>query len=173
VSDVSATVTKPNLRDPDTWLPRDLFAAYCGPRSDGLLAYYDKAKAKRNMIVFSFDWLAFFLLPAWLGYRRQWVLWTTLVVTVAVLSVAASVARVKLPSGAFTGGLLAAGMMAQGSLLTTANGRYLKLKQQGLSDNAIRGDLANKASPHRGFALAGLAGAIAIQLLTVLLTSEQ
>jgi hypothetical protein len=162
-------VTKPNDRDPDTtWLPRELFAAYCGPRSDRLLAYYDKAKAKGNPIVFSFDWLAFLLLPAWLGYRRQWVMWTTLVVMVAVLSIGASAAHLHLPAGAFTGALLGLGLMAQGLLLTNANGQYLKLKRQGLSDDAIRNELAGKARPNVGFAVAGLAGAIAVQLLTVL-----
>jgi hypothetical protein len=165
-------VTRPNLRDPENWLPRELFAVYCGPRSTNLLAYYDKAKAKRNPLVFSFDWLAFFVLPAWFAYRRQWTLWTTLVVTVAVLSIGTSLAHVQLPAGAFSGGLLAMGMMAQGCLLLNANGRYLKLKNQGLSDDAIRGELADKASPHVGFALAGLAGAIAIQLLTLLVAPE-
>ena len=51
-------MTRPNLRDPDQWVPRELFAAYCGGGSDKLLAYYDKAKAKRQPIVWSFDWLA-------------------------------------------------------------------------------------------------------------------
>src|SRR5262245_55703593 len=75
-----------DLRDPSTWVTRELFAAYCGPSSDKLLAYYDKAVRKKQLIVFDWNTLAFFLLPAWLGYRRQWTMWVT-VVGVVVASI--------------------------------------------------------------------------------------
>src|SRR5689334_9250294 len=104
-----ARVERFDPRDPETWLSRELFAAYCGARAEKLLAYYDKAKAKRSLIVFSFDWLAILLLPAWLGYRRQWILWGTLVGLIAVVTVVTELAHIDLPAGAFTGGLLALG----------------------------------------------------------------
>jgi len=153
---------KPDLRDPAQWLPRELFAAYCGPGSDKLLAYYDKAKAKRQLIVFQFDWLAFFAVPAWFGYRQQWTLWATVVGVVAAATVIEALARIHLPAGAFGGAMMAVGLMAHGLVLTTANGQYLKLKRQGLGPDAIRSALADKARAHLGSAFAGLFGALAI-----------
>ncbi|HKU42399.1 MAG TPA: hypothetical protein VJR89_29775 [Polyangiales bacterium] len=162
-------MTRPNLRDPEQWVPRELFAAYCGPRSEALLAYYDKAKAKRQPVVMSFDWLAVFILPAWLGYRRQWTLWATLVGTIGAITIFTELAHVALPSGAFGGALLALGSMARGLLLTNANGQYFKLKQRGLADDAIRVELADKAGPSVGSALAALAGAILVQAALLML----
>jgi Protein of unknown function (DUF2628) len=165
-------MAQPNLRDPEQWIPRDLFAAYCGANSEKLLGYYDKAKAKRKPIVFAFDWLALFVLPAWFGYRRQWTMWGTLVGMIAVITVVADLAKIQLPAGAFGGGLIALGLMAYGLLLSHANGLYFKLKKQALADDAIRAALADKASPSVGLAVAGVAGALFIQLLLVLLLPE-
>jgi hypothetical protein len=159
----------PNIRDPEQWVPRELFAAYCGEESGSMLDYYDKAKAKRKLIVFSFDWLAFFVLPAWLGYRRQWTLWATLTVSIAVVTAGAALLDVRVPGGAFGGGLIAVALMARGLLLTSANSLYLKLKQRGLADDAIRAELANKAAPSVGLAFAGLLGALVIQGVVVAL----
>ncbi|HKP59561.1 MAG TPA: DUF2628 domain-containing protein [Polyangiales bacterium] len=160
-------MAQPDLRDPEQWIPRELFAAYCGANSEKLLQYYDKAKAKRKPMLFAFDWLAFFVLPAWLGYRRQWTLWGTLVGMIALITIIAAVAKVELPAGAFGGGLIALGMMAQGLLLAQANGLYFKLKKQSLGDDAMRVALADKASPSVGMVVAGLAGALIIQALVV------
>ena len=165
-------MAQPDLRKPENWLPREVFAAYCGGDSDKLLAYYDKAKAKGKPIVFSFDWLAVLLLPAWLGYRRQWTLWVTLVVTLAVITIATSIAHMDLPAGALGGALLSIGLMGPGLLLTNANGLYLKLKQQGLSEDAVRATLADKASPSAGLAFAGLAGAFVVQAVLLLLLPD-
>ena len=144
-------------------MPRDVFAEYCGANSDKLLAYYDKAKAKRKPVVFSFDWLAILLLPAWLGYRRQWTLWVTLVATIAVITVVTSLADVDAPAGAFGGALLTLGMMAQGLLLMNANGLYSKLKKQGLNEDTIRITVADKARASIRLAVAALVGALLVQ----------
>jgi Protein of unknown function (DUF2628) len=162
-------MTGPNTRDPEQWVPRDLFAAYCGEESGAMLAYYDKAKAKRKPIVFSFDWLAFFVLPAWLGYRRQWTLWATLIGSTAVITAGAALLDVRVPGGAFGGALVAMALMARGLLLTSANGLYFKLKQRGLVTDAIRAELADKAAPSVGLAIAGLLGALVVQGLVVML----
>jgi hypothetical protein len=162
-------MTRPNLRDPDNWIPRELFAAYCGPGSDKLLTYYDKARAKRNMISVDFDLLAFLALPAWLGYRQQWALWAVLTGLLAVLPFIEVAAGVELPNAAFTGTLLALGLMARGLLLSNATGLFLKLKAQGLAPEAIQSALAGRASPRLPFAFAGLFGALVIIMGAVLL----
>ncbi|HET6336908.1 MAG TPA: DUF2628 domain-containing protein [Polyangiales bacterium] len=162
-------MSSPNIRDPEQWVPRELFAAYCGEESGSMLAYYDKAKTKRKAIVFSFDWLAFFVLPAWLGYRRQWALWATLTVSIAVITAGAALLDVHVPGGAFGGGLIAMALMARGLLLTSANSLYSKLKQRGLAADAIRAELANKAAPSVGLAIAGLLGALVVQGLVAAL----
>ncbi|MEO6603591.1 MAG: hypothetical protein ABIQ16_27150, partial [Polyangiaceae bacterium] len=66
-----------SAKDPQNWIPRELFAAYVGARSEDLMAYYDKAQSKKNPLTFSFNLLAVLALPAWLGLRRQWALWGT------------------------------------------------------------------------------------------------
>jgi hypothetical protein len=68
---------KPDPRDPKNWLPRELFAAYVGDSSDDMLAYYDKAVAKKNPMFMSFNLLAILVLPAWLGLRSQWAMWAS------------------------------------------------------------------------------------------------
>jgi hypothetical protein len=162
-------MSSPNIRDPERWIPRELFGAYCGAESGSMLAYYDKAKTKRKPIVFSFDWLAFFVLPAWLGYRRQCALWATLTASIAVITAGAALLDVRVPGGALGGGLIAMALMARGLLLTSANGLYFKLKQRGLPADAMRTELANKAAPSVGLAIAGLVGALVVQGLVVAL----
>lgn len=163
-------MSRPDIRDPDQWIPRDLFAAYCGEDSGPLLEYYDKAKAKRKPILWSFDWLAFFVLPAWLGYRRQWVLYAALIGSIAVVTVVADWMHVRLPSGAFGGALIALALTARGLLFTNANGAYFKLKRAGIQDDGIRQALANKAKRSPGLAVAGLFGAFIVQTIAFVAT---
>lgn len=155
-------MAKTNLRDPEQWVPREVFAAYCGAKSEKLLAYYDKAKARRSFVTMHFDWLAFFALPAWLGYRQQWTLWATLVGMLAAISVFESFAHMTIPPSAFAGTMIAMGLMAHGFLLTDANARYLKLKDQGLSTEAISAQLAGRASAKPAHAVAGLLASLVV-----------
>lgn len=141
-------------QDPKNWIPRELFAAYVGPSSDDMLAYYDKAVSKRNPLLMSFNLLAVLLLPAWLGLRRQWALWATFTGLVGILPFLELALGVSIPMGAFVGIGVAMGCMARGLLLTSANAQYLKLKRQGQSDAAIRDTLQGRASLNFPFALA-------------------
>jgi hypothetical protein len=163
-------MSEPKARDLEPWIPRDLFAAYCGPRADKLLAYYDKANGKRQMITPQLDWFALLLLPAWLGYRRQWALWATLTGCLAAASSIEVALRFQLPNGAFGGLMLALGLMAHGLLLSNAHRLYLKAKKEGLSDEAIRGVLSNQAAPSAGFACLALFGSLALGLLFALIS---
>lgn len=164
---------KSTMSDPEHWIPRDTFAAYCGDKGERLLAYYDKAKAKRQMITADLDWFALLLLPAWLGYRRQWSLWGTLAGCLAVASAVEAVARVHVPHGAFGGMMIALGMMAHGLLLSNAHGLYLKLTKQGLAEDAIRAALANRAAPSVGYAWLALLTVLALGALGAWLTPEE
>jgi hypothetical protein len=163
-------MNEPKVRDPEPWIPRELFAAYCGPRANKLLAYYDKANAKRQMITPQFDWFALLLLPAWLGYRRQWALWATLAGCLAATSLIEIVLRFQLPNGAFGGLMLALGLMAHGLLLSNAHRLYFKAKKDGLSDEAIRGVLSNQAAPSAGFACLALFGSLALGIMLALIS---
>jgi len=158
-----------NLRDPRQWIPRDLFAAYCGPHSDKLLAYYDKAVRRRQIICWDFDWLPFFAVLAWLPYRRQWASWAILTGLLAASAVVEYMAQIELPSSAFAAGLAAMGLLAHSTLLTDANGRYLKLKRQGLSADALLAALRDRARPNQAWAWLGIMGALAINTLVVFL----
>jgi hypothetical protein len=162
-------MSKTTLNDPTQWIPRALFADYCGEQADKLLAYYDKAAQKRQMVATSFDWFAILLLPAWLGYRRQWTLWGTLTGMLAAISIAEALFRFHIPTSAFGGVMIALGMMAPGLLLSNAHGLYLRLKQQGLSHDAMRRALANRAAPSVGLACLALAGSLAVGIATALL----
>jgi hypothetical protein len=153
---------KRDLRDPNNWIPRDLFAAYLGPRSDDMLAYYDKAVSKKNPILMSFSPLALFLLPAWLGLRQQWAMWATFTGLVGVLPFIEQALGIVIPNGAFVGIGVAMGMMARGLLLTSANAHYLRLTRQGLSASALLEALRGRARINIPFAVAGGLGSVTI-----------
>jgi hypothetical protein len=156
-----------DLRDPQNWIPREVFAAHVGPGSDDLLAYYDQAKEKKNPLLMSFNLLAVLALPAWLGLRRQWATWGTFTGLLGALPFIERAVGFQVPAGAFVGTGVAMGFMAKGLLLTSANGRYLKLKRQGLDARAIRDALEGGARANIPFAVAGGLGCVtAILALT-------
>jgi hypothetical protein len=149
-----------DARDPQNWIPRELFAAYLGPGSEDLLAYYDKARATKNPLTMSFNLFAVLALPAWLGFRRQWAMWGTFTGLIGILPFIEHALGFQLPSGVFVGLGVAMGFMARGLLLTSANGHYLKLKRQGLADGAIRDELQGRARKNIPFAVAGGLGSV-------------
>jgi hypothetical protein len=149
-------------RDPQNWIPRTIFAAYVGPGSDDLLAYYDKARAKKNPLLMSFNLLAVLALPAWLGLRQQWALWGTFTGLIGVLPFLEYALGIALPMGAFVGMGVAIGFMARGLLLTSANVQFAKLKKRGLSDNAIAEELHGRARSNIPFAVAGGLGSVTV-----------
>lgn len=160
------------INDPEQWIPRHLFAAYCGERAERLLAYYDKAKSKRQMVTTDVNWFAILLLPAWLGYRRQWTLLGTLVACLAVASIVEAIVKIHIPHGAFGGAMIALGMMAHGFLLSNAHGMYLKLKKQGLSEDGLRNALTDRASPSVALACVAFLAVLALGILGALLTPQ-
>jgi len=151
-----------NAQHPESWIPRELFAAYVGSGSDDLLAYYDKAVAKKNPLFMSFNLLAVLLFPAWLGLRRQWAMWGTFTGLIGILPFIELALGVPIPTGAFVGVAVAMGCMARGLLLTSANAQYLKLKRRGLDANAIHEALQGRASRNFPFALAGGLGSVTV-----------
>jgi hypothetical protein len=151
-----------DLKDPERWIPRELFASYCGEGSDALLAHYDQAKQRKNMFTMSFDALAVLALPAWLGYRRQWKIWATFTGLIAIVTVIEAFANITIPSGAFVGMGIALGMMARGYLLAGAHGAYAKLKREGRDDATIEQALRGRARKSVGLAFAGGLGSLLI-----------
>ena len=149
-------------RELENWIPRELFAAYVGPGSQDLLAYYDKAKEKKNPLTMSFNLLAVLVLPAWLGLRQQWAMWATFTGLIGVLPFIEHALGIQLPAGGFAGGAVAMGFMARGFLLTHANGQYAKLKRKGLTDGAIREALEGRARSNIPFAVAGGFGSLTV-----------
>jgi hypothetical protein len=153
-------MAKVDLRDPQNWIPRELFAAYVGPGSDDLLAYYDKARDKKNPLLMSFNLLAMLALPAWLGLRQQWAMWATFTGLIGVLPFLEYALGIQLPMGAFVGTGVAMGFMARGLLLISANGQYSRLKRRGLDENAVRSALLGRARMNIPFAVAGGLGSV-------------
>jgi hypothetical protein len=151
-----------DARDPQNWIPRELFAAYVGARSEDLLAYYDKARSKNNLITWSFNLLAVLALPAWLGLRRQWAMWCTFTGLIGVVPFIERALGFELPPSAFVGTSVAMGFMARGLLLTSANAHYLKLKRQGVTESALREALKDRASRNVPFAIAGGVGCVGV-----------
>jgi hypothetical protein len=164
-------MTKLDRKDPVHWIPRDLYEAYLGEGSDPLLAHYDKAKAKRNPITLSFDLFAILAFPAWLGYRGQWLLWMVFVGMFALLSFVEHLTATEFPASGFVGVGVAMGLMARGFLLTSATGRYTKLKSQGLDDEGIRARLQDQARRNPALAVAGGVGALVVLVGADLLAS--
>jgi hypothetical protein len=106
--------------------------------------------------------LAVLVLPAWLGLRQQWAMWATFTGLIGVVPFFEHALGVELPSSVFVGVGVAMGAMARGFLLTSANGRYLKLKRRGLTDGAIREALEGKARSNIPFAVAGGFGSLTV-----------
>jgi hypothetical protein len=155
---------KTDPRDPQNWIPRELFAAYLGESSADMLAYYDKAAAKKNPMLMSFNLLAILALPAWLGLRSQWAMWGVFTGFIGILPFIEHALGVEFPNGAFVGMGVAMGFMARGLLLASANGQYLKLKRQGKSPGAMREALENRARINIPFAVAGGVGSVMVVL---------
>jgi hypothetical protein len=153
---------KRDSRDPKNWIPRDLFAAYLGPRSDDMLSYYDKALSKKNPLLPSFSPLALFLLPAWLGLRQQWGMLATFTSLIGVLPFIEHALHIAIPNSAFVGTGVAMGMMARGLLLINANAHYLKLTRQGLSGAILLEALRDRARLNVPFAIVGGVGSVTI-----------
>src|SRR5262245_53913242 len=127
---------KSDPRDPQNWIPRELFEAYVGSHSHDLLVFYDKAVAKKNPLMSSFDLLAVLLLPAWLGLRQQWALWATFTGFIGVLPFVEHALGITIPNAVFVGTGVGMGTLARGLLLANANTLFLKLKRKGLSGAA-------------------------------------
>ena len=153
-------------RDPSQWISKELFAAYCGADDRRMQDYYERACAKRTLVFMRFHWLPVLLLPFWLGYRQQWLLWSVLVGSVAlVLPWVELHAGVRLPASGLTGTWLAIGMMGEGLLLSTANQRFQRLKAQGESPEQIERLLTDRAKRSLEMGLAGGLGALALGIV--------
>ncbi|MCP3922814.1 MAG: DUF2628 domain-containing protein [Desulfobacterales bacterium] len=153
---------KTDLKDPKKWIPKNVFEAYCGPNSEKLLSFYDKAVEKKNMNSMSLNWGAILLLPAWLGYRKQWVTLLTLTVIFAILPFVEGIFQFTIPSAGFTGGLIVIGLMCNSILLAGAHKDFLKLKQSGMDEGQIINELKDKVSPSVPYAIISLIAYVAI-----------
>lgn len=160
---------KIDAKDPQTWIHRDLFESYCGAGSEKLLRFYDKAVEKRNVMVFSLNWFAILLLPAWLGYRKQWPLWATLTVLFAILPFIEGFLGLQLPTAGITASTLVLGFMANGLLLMTANGKFVELLKRGMDKEKIRTALENRASSSVPLAFVGVFLFFICQIVAVLI----
>lgn len=149
-------------RDPKNWIPRELFAAYLGPHSDDMLAYYDKAVSKKSALSVSFSPLALLMLPAWLGLRQQWAMWATFTGLIGVLPFVERGLGIAIPSSAFVGTGIAMGLMGRGLLLLNANAQYLKLTNKGLTGPALHEALRDRARLNIPFAVAAGVGSLMI-----------
>jgi hypothetical protein len=150
------------VNEPKVWIPRELYADFCGEKIGPCLRHYDKARTKRNPLVTSFNWLAILCLPAWLAYRQRWQLLITLTIVVCLASIASDAFGFNVPAGAYGGVGIALGLMAHGFLLTDANHRYGQLVARAQDPASIQAALVNAASGRPLFALLGIAGSVAI-----------
>jgi hypothetical protein len=153
---------KLDLKDPKNWIPKEVFESYCGDKSDKLLSFYDKAAAKGKMNSFSLNWLAILLLPAWLGYRKQWSILIAITVIFAGLPFLEAILSISIPISGFMGGLIAIGLLANSLLLMNAQKEYHKLKQRGMDNEDIKNQLNNKVSPSVQYAVLGFLGYLVI-----------
>lgn len=160
---------KTNMKDPKNWIPRDIFQSYCGTKSDKLMAFYDKAVGKKSMMPLSLNWLAILLLPAWLGYRRQWAMLTTFAVIISLSAFIEAIFDINMPNSSFTGVLVALGLMGNGLLLLSAHGAYMKLKKNGMTESQIQQELKDKAEPSVQMAFAGFFLTVVIIIVSTFL----
>jgi hypothetical protein len=156
---------KVDLRDPANWIPKEMFLAYCGEGSETLSKYYDKCVAKKNMMHMSLNWLSVLLFPAYTGYRRLWSIWATITIIFAGLPFVEALMSRSLPVTAFSGAMLAIGLMGNGLLLMQANAVFHKLKKQGLEIEEIRKRMRFQARPSTGLAFLALGAHVGLVIL--------
>lgn len=149
---------KTDMKDVSTWIPKELFEAYCGTQTATLLPFYDKAVENKNQMTWSLNWFALLLMPAWLGYRQQWNLLATLTIMVSSVFFIEAFFNLNLGSGILMGVLFGIALMANGLLLMNAHGEFIKLVEQGLNAADIKAALQDKASPSIPMAIAGVLG---------------
>jgi hypothetical protein len=124
-----------DLRNPETWIPRDYFAAYCGTRATKPLEHYERWVQKKKISP-RLDLLAFFAFPIWAGLHKQWILWASWM-TVVLASVFAD-EYFNIPSSAFSIGIsVGFGMIATMQLFLSATGKYERAKSTGLNHEQI------------------------------------
>lgn len=138
---------KTDMKDVATWIPRDIFEAYCGLRTERLLRFYDKAVEKKNQLSWDFNLLGFLFLPAWLGYRKQWKFLAGLTVAMVLIIFGEAFFGITLPTGGFLGMFIVFGFLCNGLMLSSIQAEFIKLKEQGLDNIQIRKVLQDKASP--------------------------
>jgi hypothetical protein len=153
---------KADLKNPDVFIPRDLFAAYVGPGSEALLRFYDKVIEKGNPSTLSFDLLAILALPAWFGLHRLWAMWGTYTLLIGILPFIEHVVGHSFPAGALVGTSIAMGLLARGLLVSSANALYLKLKRGGLAPDAVQKALEGRAQASVPLAFAGGVASVAV-----------
>lgn len=151
-----------DLKDTDSWIPRVVFESYCGENSDKLLSFYDKAVEKRKMTSISLNWVAVLFLPAWLGYRRQWTTLATVTVIFAALPFLEVLFSFPIPNSGLLGSLIVIGLLANSTLLMNAQRDYMKLKQEGVDNDAIANTLQNKASASIPYAVLSSIGYLTV-----------
>lgn len=150
-------------KDTNQWIDKETFALYCGEGSDKLLAFYDKAKDNKNPMSISANWGAILVLPFWLGFRRQWPIYFSLLGVFSILPFVE--AYFSLSSVRTTGIGLALGLFCNGFLLNQANKDHLKLKAKNLSVEEIQSQLKNKAAKSWPLALLAGFGLMAVIML--------
>ena len=113
----------------------------------------------------SLNWLAFFILPAWLGYRKQWHALATLAVLLAAIPFFEGYFGFGVPNSGMAGLFLAMAFLANGLLLAGANSIFIKLKKNGMNMEQIRNSLKNRASSSVASAIIGALSFLVFQII--------
>lgn len=151
-----------DAKDPETWIPKDIFLAYCGENSGKMGIFYDKAVKSKNAFSFSLNWLAILLLPAWLGYRKLWTIHLTFSILIGAISFVEFYFDFVLPSSSFTGSGVALGMMATALYFQDANIKYHKLKITIETSEEILTKMKGKGAASIPLAVVGLISSLII-----------
>lgn len=147
---------KINMRDTENWIPKEIFEAYCGERSNSLLVYYDKAVSKKSMNLLSLNWMAILVLPAWLGYRKQWSALITITIIFVMIPFLEAILSIPISNAGILGGLLVLGLLGNSIILINAQRDFGKLKEKGIDHDTVKRQLINKVSPSVKYAFVGL-----------------
>lgn len=157
---------KLDVNNSKTWIPRDVFSVYCDG-DERMLAFYDKAVSKNKMMLFQFDWLAILAFPAWIGYRKQWMLLLILQIFILILTAVEIIWDVTRISSAMGPVMFSFGLMASGIYLSFVSSEYLKLKKKNHSDEEIGAKLASKGKASVSSAIFTLLGVLLLNFIFV------
>jgi len=155
-------------KNPESWIPKDLFMLYCGDNK--LEKFYEKAVAKKNINQVKFNLVAILFPPLWFSSRKQWLVLLYFSFIIFLDTFLETYFNKAFPASAYVLLSIIPAFLSYSIILRMANYKYYNLKAKGLSQEDIKLGLKDKAKQSYKSAILGiLAWVFSIYLIILIL----